>query len=92
MIEIDLPINTDLLRLRRFRPSDRKAFLAFMLDPDCTKFLMFPDELKTEAGASGLLDQVIAAYDSEDGTATGGPSGSSMALCGALPVGNTSAV
>ena len=66
MIEIDLPINTDHLRIRRFRPSDREAFLTFMLDPDCTKFLTFPDELKTEAGASGLLDQVIAAYDSEE--------------------------
>ncbi len=66
MIDIDLPLNTDLLRIRRFQPSDREAFLTFMLDPDSTRFLMFPDEVRTETGASGLLDQVIAAYDSEE--------------------------
>jgi RimJ/RimL family protein N-acetyltransferase len=64
MITIDLPIVTRRLRIRRFEERDREAFLAFMLDPDCTRYLVFPDEMKTREGASGLLDAVMASYDS----------------------------
>jgi RimJ/RimL family protein N-acetyltransferase len=66
MIDIELPILTDRLRIRRFGERDREAFLGFMLDPECTRYLMFPDEMKTRAGASGLLDAVTASYDADE--------------------------
>ena len=65
MVQLDLPIVTDRLRIRRFTLSDRPAFLAFMLDPGSTAFLMFPDQLKTEAGASGLLNDVLSRYNTD---------------------------
>jgi RimJ/RimL family protein N-acetyltransferase len=35
-----------------------------MLDQDSTRYLVFPDEMKTRGGASGLMDAVMASYGS----------------------------
>lgn len=64
-ISIELPVFTPQLRIRRFEERDRAGLLAFMLDPACTRYLMFPDEAKTREGASGLMDAVMASYDSD---------------------------
>lgn len=66
MIALNVPITTKRTQIRKFRPDDREPFLAFMLEPDNMRFLAFPEGVKTEVGASELLDQVIAAYDSEE--------------------------
>ena len=53
------------LRIRRFRPGDTEDFVGFMVDPESTRFLAFDDEQKSRDGATALLHETIAAYDSD---------------------------
>ena len=52
---LELPIQTQRLRVRRFVEADRAAFLEFMLDPDCTRLLMFPDERHMPRGEADRI-------------------------------------
>lgn len=63
---ISIPIVTDRLVIRRFEPSDLTGYLEFMLDEDSTKYLAFEAEQKTEAGATGLFNYVVDAYDADE--------------------------
>ena len=61
-----VPFETERFVIRRFAAKDLDAFLAFMLDPESTRYLAFEEEQKTEAGARALFDYVVAAYDTAD--------------------------
>jgi RimJ/RimL family protein N-acetyltransferase len=63
---IDIPFETERLRIRRFESKDLDAFLEFMLDEDSTKYLMFEDAQKTEQGARELFQLVSNSYESPD--------------------------
>lgn len=63
---IDIPFETERLRIRRFESKDLDAFLEFMLDEDSTKYLMFEDAQRTEQGARELFQFVSNSYDSPD--------------------------
>lgn len=63
---IELPIRTERLQVRRFRSSDLDGYLRFMLDEESTRFLAFDEEQRTEAGARGLFEYVLASYESPD--------------------------
>lgn len=61
-----IPFETERFVIRRFDESDLQRFLSFMLNEKSTKYLMFEDEQKTEAGAKALFDYVRGAYDSNE--------------------------
>lgn len=64
-ITVPEEILTRRLRLRRHTEGDIEAFQGFMTDPDSTRFMVFDDEQKTEAGARAMLLGVAELYDSE---------------------------
>ena len=59
-------INTARLKIRKFRPSDKNAFISFMLNEKSTKHLNFTEEQKSKEGALTLLQLVIASYSSDN--------------------------
>lgn len=61
-----MPIHTKRLTIRRFERSDLEPFLRFMTDEASTRYLMFEEEHKTIAGATGLFKAVLASYDTEE--------------------------
>lgn len=63
---IEIPITTQRLAIRCFEPADLERFLTFMLDKESTRYLAFPADQTTAAGARQLFDAVIDAYDSPD--------------------------
>ncbi len=60
------PLFTERFIIRRFESADWSRFLAFMLDEESTRYLMFAIEQKTEQGAKALFDYVCASYESEE--------------------------
>lgn len=48
--------------LRRFELGDIAPFTAFMTEPDNTRFMTFPDELKTDNAAAAIIRDTIASY------------------------------
>lgn len=60
------PIETERLRIRRFRESDLEPFTTFMTDAGATRDLAFPEELKTVDGAAQILRGAIDAYDTAE--------------------------
>ena len=60
-----VPLETERFRIRKFEPKDLRAFLAFMLDSESTKYLAFGDEQKTEEGAKELFNFVCSSYGSD---------------------------
>ncbi|MCO6510900.1 MAG: GNAT family N-acetyltransferase [Aridibacter famidurans] len=63
---MNTPIHTKRLTIRRFEPSDLEPFLEFMTDEGSTRYLQFEEEHKSIAGATGLFEAVLAAYDSDE--------------------------
>jgi [ribosomal protein S5]-alanine N-acetyltransferase len=63
---IDIPFETEHLRIRRFEPKDLDEFLEFMLDKESTEYLMFEEEQKTERGARDLFYFVVDSYHSPE--------------------------
>lgn len=63
---INLPINGERVKIRYFEVKDYPSFLSFMLNEKSTKYLMFAEEQKTEEGAKGLFDFVVASYNTND--------------------------
>lgn len=67
MEKIKLPgiLETERLTIRPFKQEDKPKFIEFMTDEESTRYLMFTDEQKTDAGASQLLDFIISSYSTE---------------------------
>lgn len=61
-----LPIETERLKIRQFKPKDLEHFLDFMLDEASTQYLAFDAEQKTRAGAIDLFNLVCNSYDSDN--------------------------
>jgi RimJ/RimL family protein N-acetyltransferase len=66
MVPIPDAIETERLVIRPFEPKDRDAYVAFMTDPEATRYLLFTDEQRTEAVALDLLDAVLASYATDE--------------------------
>ena len=64
--EMNHPVTSEQLRIRRFERGDAEDFVSFMTDPESTKFLAFGEEHKSREGATELLEATIESYDSED--------------------------
>lgn len=58
-------IASERLLLRRFRPGDLAPFTRFMTHPEATRYLTFPEEMKSADGARRLLESTLDAYDTE---------------------------
>ncbi|MBD3167444.1 GNAT family N-acetyltransferase [bacterium] len=58
-------LDTERLVLRPFMEEDNAPFLAFMMDPIATRYLVFPDEMRTRPGAQALFDTVMGSYEGE---------------------------
>lgn len=63
--EMNQPIVSEKLRIRRFERDDVEDFVSFMTDSDSTKFLTFGEEQKSQEGATGLLKATMESYDSD---------------------------
>jgi ribosomal-protein-alanine N-acetyltransferase len=59
-------IKTKRLVLRRFDSSDLVPFTRLITNPEATRYLAFPDEMKTHKGAEQLLEETIQAYDTTE--------------------------
>ena len=55
-------IETQRLIIRPFEKKDLNSFIAFMLDEESTRFLMFSDDQKTRSGATQLFEMIITSY------------------------------
>lgn len=83
-------IETERLVLRRFKASDLDPFTRLMTTSEVTRFLAFPDEMKTEKGARELLENTIQSYGTDkplfalavEQTVTG----TFLGCCGAHPL------
>lgn len=53
------------LIIRPFEVKDWAGFRSFMLDQEATRFLLFPEEMKTESGAKKLFNATIQSYASD---------------------------
>ena len=62
-LEVPCAIGGTIVRLRRHRIEDLSPFTDFLCDPDSTRFMVFPEEVKNIEGARAMFDDVIAAYD-----------------------------
>ncbi len=56
-------IESEKIVLRRFKQQDLAPFIALMTDPTATRFLAFPQAIKSAEGATKLLETTIAAYN-----------------------------
>ncbi len=65
-MKVPREIRTENLRLRRHRDDDLDAFARFLADDEATRFIPFPAEQRTRAGAKQILDYVIESYDGKD--------------------------
>jgi len=63
-MEVPREIPTDRLLLRRHIAADLEPFLEFLNHPTATRDMAFTPEQKSRDGAKGMLDYVIASYDS----------------------------
>jgi RimJ/RimL family protein N-acetyltransferase len=55
-------ILTERLVIRPFEMRDWALYLEFMTDPAATRYLMFTDEQRTEAGARELFEMILRSY------------------------------
>jgi ribosomal-protein-alanine N-acetyltransferase len=89
-LTIPVRLETDRLVIRPFRETDLDGFLEFMLDPGCTKYMLFTDEQKTREGATALLKMVVDAYGTPGEmfsvAVTGGEDGRYIGSVGLGPV------
>lgn len=60
------PVETPRTRIRRFEPRDIAPFSGFMADPGSTRFLPFPEEMRTSEGAATLVEETIRRYCAPD--------------------------
>jgi len=61
-MELIRHLHTRRCIIRPFESGDEPAFVEFMTDPTATRYLLFPDDQKTEEGARSLLNCVIDSY------------------------------
>ena len=66
MIPLPQSIETERLTIRPFEPKDLDAYLDFMTDAEATRYLMFTDEQRTEAGARELFEAVRDSYSTDE--------------------------
>jgi RimJ/RimL family protein N-acetyltransferase len=82
-------LETDRLFLRPFMEEDNDPFLAFMMDPIATRYLVFPAEMRTRPGAQTLFDTVMGSYESDQpivSLAIAKKTGEFVGSCGLSPV------
>lgn len=65
-MDLDLPIDTDRIVLRRHVEGDRGAFVALVTDPRFYEHLTVPQWQRTARGAEEVFDLVVGSYDSEE--------------------------
>jgi [ribosomal protein S5]-alanine N-acetyltransferase len=58
-------IESEKITLRRFQQQDLVPFIALMTDRSATRFLAFPQAIKSAEGATKLLETTIAAYNGD---------------------------
>ena len=66
MYPVPAAIESQRLLLRRFQSADLAPFTRFMTIPEATRYLAFPDEIKTREGAKRLFESTLTSYDSEE--------------------------
>ncbi len=59
-------IISERLVIRPLRDEDLTGYLAFMTDPEATRYLLLEPEQKSHAGARALFDLVVRSYDSDE--------------------------
>ena len=65
MYTVPLMIEAGRLLLRRFHAGDLVQFTRFMTNPQVTRYLTFPEAMKTADGAKQVLESTLSAYDSD---------------------------
>jgi RimJ/RimL family protein N-acetyltransferase len=63
---LDLPIETERLKLRRHEDRDREAFVRLVTDPRFFEHLSVPERQRTPAGAAEVFDTILTSYDTEE--------------------------
>lgn len=59
-------IEADRIVLRRITMADAAPFYEFVRDDDNVRYMFFQDEQRTEEGATGMVEWVVNAYDTDD--------------------------
>lgn len=63
---LELPIETERLKLRRHEQKDREDFVRLVTDPRFFEFLSVPERQRSTAGAAEVFDTILASYDTEE--------------------------
>lgn len=63
---LELPIETERLKLRRHEEKDREAFVRLVTDPRFYEDLNVPERQRTPAGAAEVFDTILASYGTEE--------------------------
>ncbi|MEC7523332.1 MAG: GNAT family N-acetyltransferase [Myxococcota bacterium] len=63
---LQLPIETDRLKLRRHQPDDRDAFVKLVCDKRFFAHLSVPEWQRTPDGAREVFDTIVQSYETEE--------------------------
>ena len=63
---IELPVETDRLRLRRHEEADRDSFVKLVTDPRFFEHLNVPERQRTKDGAGEVFDTLLASYETDE--------------------------
>lgn len=63
---LELPIESERVRLRRHTEADREPFVRLVTDPRFLEHLSVPEWQRTAAGAAEVFDTIVASYATEE--------------------------
>lgn len=63
---LELPIETERLKLRRHEDKDREDFVRLVTDPRFYEFLNVPEKQRSSAGAAEVFDTILASYGTDE--------------------------
>ncbi|GAB5541214.1 MAG: GNAT family N-acetyltransferase [Sandaracinaceae bacterium] len=63
---LELPIETERLKLRRHQPEDRDAFVKLVCDARFHEHLSVPEWQRTPDGAREVFDTIVKSYETEE--------------------------
>lgn len=63
---LQLPIETQRVRLRRHTEDDREAFVRLVIDPRFHEHLTMPERQRTTEGAGEVFDTILASYATDE--------------------------
>lgn len=63
---LELPVETDRLRLRLHEEADREAFVKLVTDPRFYEHLNVPERQRSKDGANEVFDTVVSSYGTEE--------------------------